>query len=256
MGKYIGFDIMIGVILAAGMGTRLRPLTDGVSKPLLEINGESLLERMIKNFLNENITKFIVITGYFSEKTDELCMKLEEQYGIQIKTIKNEEYDVTNTSVSTYLASSFIEDNNLDDDFILINGDNVLDPKIIHNINESPYSSIIVDNAKTLNEESFKLIIKDGVILGIGKELPIAESSGEFIGVSKIINNDLEEFNELLRETIDDNPQNYYDYVFEFLSRKTKLDYVYTNGLQWTEIDDHDDYDFAKELLSLDEFRL
>ncbi|RAP44895.1 MAG: hypothetical protein BZ136_08610, partial [Methanosphaera sp. rholeuAM74] len=139
-----------------------------------------------------------------SEKTDELCVKLEEQYGIQIKTIKNEEYDVTNTSVSTYLASSFIEDNNLDDDFILINGDNVLDPKIIHNINESPYSSIIVDNAKTLNEESFKLIIKDGVILGIGKELPIAESSGEFIGVSKIINNDLEEFNELLRETIDD----------------------------------------------------
>lgn len=247
---------MIGVILAAGMGTRLRPLTDEISKPLLEINGESLLERMIKNFLNENIKKFIVITGYFSEKTDELCSNLEKKYDIQIKTIKNEEYDVTNTSVSTYLASSFIEENNWDDDFILINGDNVLDPRIIHNISKSPYSSLIVDNVKKLNEESFKLIIKDDVIMGIGKELPIEESSGEFIGVSKVINKDLKEFNELLKETIEDDSQNYYDYVFEYLSKITKLDYVYTDGLQWTEIDDHDDYNFAKDLLLLDEFNI
>ncbi len=247
---------MIGVILAAGMGTRLRPLTDEISKPLLEINGETLLERMIKNFLKENTKKFIVITGYFSEKTDELCASLEKKYDIQIKTIKNEKYDVTNTSVSTYLASSFIEENKLKDDFILINGDNVLDPKIIHNIHESTNSSLIIDNVKSLNEESFKLIIENNVIVGIGKELPIEKSSGEFIGVSKIVNKDLKQFNKLLKELIEDNPQNYYDYVYEFLSKKTKLDYVYTDGLQWTEIDDHNDYKFAKELLGLDEFNI
>lgn len=115
---------MIGVILSAGMGTRLMPLTKDVPKTLLKINDMTLIERMIKNCLKVNINRFIVVVGYNKEKVIDLCLELEEKYGIEIKTIANEKYDVTNTSVSTYLASRFIEENELDD-FILVNGDNV-----------------------------------------------------------------------------------------------------------------------------------
>ena len=58
---------MIGVILAAGMGTRLMPLTKDIPKALLKINNVTLLERMIKNCIQADINKFIVIVGYNGE---------------------------------------------------------------------------------------------------------------------------------------------------------------------------------------------
>ena len=234
---------MIGVILSAGMGTRLMPLTKEIPKTMLEINGMTLLERMIRNCIDAGINKFIVIVGYNMEKVTELCPQIAEKYDIEIKAIANEKYDITNTSVSTYLASKFIEENDLDD-FVLINGDNVVDPKIISNIVASNNTGMIIDNFKELNEESFKLIINS-----IGKGLDIPSSTGEFIGVSKVVSDDVAEFNRILESLIEEDPQNYYDFAFKDLSIIKTIDFVLTNGLKWTEIDDHNDWEKAQILV-------
>lgn len=250
---------MIGVILAAGMGTRLMPLTKDIPKALLKINDVTLLERMIQNCINADISKFIVVVGYNKEKVIDLCPKIAEKYDIEIRTIANEKYDVTNTSVSTYLASKFIEENDLDD-FILVNGDNVVDPKIISNLADSNNTGMIIDNFKELNDESFKLIIDDesfnedktianGKINSIGKGLDIPSSTGEFIGVSKVIGDNVVEFNRILEKLIEEDPQNYYDYAYKELSDITTIDFVLTNGLKWTEIDDHTDWENAQILV-------
>ena len=250
---------MIGVILAAGMGTRLMPLTKDIPKALLEINEMTLLERMIKNCINAGINKFIVVVGYNKEKVIDLCPEIAEKYDIEIKTIVNEKYDVTNTSVSTYLASKFIEENDLDD-FVLVNGDNVVDPQIILNLVDSNNTGMIIDNFKELNEESFKLIIDDesfndektianGKINSIGKGLDIQSSSGEFIGLSKVKSDDVAEFNRILEGLIEENPQNYYDLAYKDLSVIKTIDFVLTNGLKWTEIDDHTDWKNAQSLI-------
>ena len=169
---------MIGVILAAGMGTRLMPLTKDIPKALLKINEITLLERMIKNCINADINKFIVVVGYNKDKVIDLCPEIAEKYDIEIKTIANEKYDITNTSVSTYIASKFIEENDLDD-FVLVNGDNVVDPEIILNLVDSNNTGMIVDNFKELNEESFNedKTIANGKINSIGKGLDIPSSS-------------------------------------------------------------------------------
>lgn len=253
---------MICVILSAGMGTRLMPLTKEIPKPLLKINNVTLLERMIKNCMNAGIMEFILIVGYNKEKVYDIAPVLEEKLDISIRIIENTEYDITNTSVSTYLASSFIEKEN-PDDFILINGDNVVDPEIIERIAETGNTSLIVDNFKDLNEESFKLILSDvktsgdgsianGTISQIGKEIDISSSTGEFIGVSKVIKEDVARFNEILTDLISEDRQNYYDFAYKALSCDTKIDYVLTNGLKWTEIDDHNDWETANKLV--DEF--
>lgn len=250
---------MIGVILAAGMGTRLMPLTKDIPKALLKINNVTLLERMIKNCIQADINKFIVIVGYNGEKVEKLSKSLEDKYNIKIKTIRNEKYDITNTSVSTYLASTYIEKEDLDD-FILVNGDNVVDPLIIKRIVETDNTSMIIDNYKQLNEESFKLIIdnesfnedktiSNGVINSIGKELNIPKSSGEFIGLSKLIKSDINDFNKFLNESINEDPQNYYDFSFKDLSEVKTIDFVLTNGLKWSEIDDHNDWEYAQKLI-------
>ena len=250
--------MMIGVILAAGMGTRLMPLTKEIPKALLKINDVTLLERMIRNCIDADISKFIVIVGYNKDKVIDLCPEIAEKYGVEIDTIANEKFDVTNTSVSTYLASKFIEQN--PEDFILVNGDNVVDPEIITRLAASQNTGMIIDNFKTLNEESFKLIIEDetvnedgsianGKIQAIGKGLDIPSSTGEFIGVSKVIADDVADFNRILERLIDEDPQNYYDFAYEDLSKIKTIDFVLTNGLKWTEIDDHTDWENAQKLV-------
>ena len=250
---------MIGVILAAGMGTRLMPLTKEIPKALLKINETTLLERMIKNCIDADISKFIVIVGYNKDKVIDICPIIAKKYNIKIKPIVNEKYDVTNTSVSTYLASKYIEENDLDD-FILVNGDNIVDPEIITRLVASENTSMIIDNFKELNEESFKLIIDDELynedktiatckINSIGKGLDIASSNGEFIGVSKVIKDDISEFNEILEGLIEEDSQNYYDFAYKDLSQIKTIDFILTNGLKWTEIDDHNDWEFAQKLV-------
>ena len=71
---------MIGVILSAGMGTRLMPLTKDIPKTLLKINEVTLLERMIKNCIDAEISKFIVVVGYNKEKVIDLCPEIAEKY--------------------------------------------------------------------------------------------------------------------------------------------------------------------------------
>lgn len=250
---------MISVILSAGMGKRLRPLTNDIPKPLLEINEVTLLERMIKNCMQVNIFKYILVVGYKKDKVINFAKYLEKKYKINIKIIENKRFNNTNTSVSTYLASSYIQENDLDD-FLLINGDNVIDPKMIRKIASIKNTSIIIDNVKKLNEESFKIIISTnhaiennsivcGIIEEIGKEIDISKSTGEFIGISKISKEDIGEFNYILKQVINEDEQNYYDFTYKKLSSITNMNFVLTNGLKWTEIDDMDDWHRAHQLI-------
>lgn len=93
---------MRAILLAAGMGTRLRPLTESIPKSLIEINGEPLLERQIK-FLNEiGIDEIYVVTGYLKEKFE----YLKEKFNITL--IHNEYYNRYNNIYSMYLAKEFL----------------------------------------------------------------------------------------------------------------------------------------------------
>jgi choline kinase len=219
-------------------------LTENKPKSLLKINEMTLLERFIKTFVENNVNKFIFVVGHFKEKVEEFSPLLEKKYNIDVKIVENEKYDVTNTSCSTYLASS-----ELDEDFILINGDNVLDSKIVKKVVNSENTAMVIDNDKKLNEESFKVIIENGIIKEIGKELDIKSSTGEFIGVSKVVKKDLNEFNNELLTLIEEDPQNYYDFAYKNLSKTNKIDFILTNGLKWTEIDDFDDWNLAKKII-------
>jgi choline kinase len=82
----------------------------------------------------------------------------------------------------------------------------------------------------------------------MGKQIDIESSSGEFIGISKVASADVELFGQILSKLTQEDPQQYYDIAYVNLSRKSKVDFVYTNGLKWTEIDDIDDFNYAKSV--------
>lgn len=95
---------MRGILLAAGMGTRLRPLTENTPKSLIEVNGEPLLERQVKFLQEIGIKEIYVVTGYLSEKFE----YLKEKFGI--KLIHNKYYDKYNNIYSMFLAKEFLGD--------------------------------------------------------------------------------------------------------------------------------------------------
>ena len=95
---------MRAILMAAGMGTRLRPLTETTPKSLIEVNGMSLLERQIINLKEIGINEIIVLTGYLHEKFDELV----NNYNL-IKVI-NDKYDVYNNIYTMYLVRQYLED--------------------------------------------------------------------------------------------------------------------------------------------------
>jgi CTP:phosphocholine cytidylyltransferase-like protein len=95
---------MRAILMAAGMGTRLRPLTESTPKSLIEVNGMPLLERQIINLKEVGIDEIIVLTGYLHEKFDDIVKK----YNL-IKVV-NDKYDVYNNIYTMYLVRQYLKD--------------------------------------------------------------------------------------------------------------------------------------------------
>lgn len=95
---------MRAILLAAGMGTRLRPITDEIPKSLIEINGEPLIERQIKFLREVGVQEIIVVTGYLNSKFS----YLHEKYNI--KLVNNDKYDIYNNIYTMYLVREYLPD--------------------------------------------------------------------------------------------------------------------------------------------------
>lgn len=121
---------MRAILLAAGMGTRLRPLTLETPKPLIKVNGERIIERQIK-FLNEvEINEIVVVTGYLNEKFE----FLKEKYGVKI--VHNDKYDKYNNIYTMYLVRDYLKDS------YVIEGDIYMNKNFLkNNIDKSSYFS-------------------------------------------------------------------------------------------------------------------
>ncbi|MFH0357778.1 NTP transferase domain-containing protein [Streptococcus sp. A27] len=121
---------MRAIILAAGMGTRLRPITLTTPKSLIEINGETLIERQIRFLKEKSINEIVVVTGYLAEKFDFLI----EKYGVTL--VHNENFDVYNNFYTMYLVRDYLADS------YVIDADNYLVENFIDsNIQQSTYFS-------------------------------------------------------------------------------------------------------------------
>ena len=95
---------MRAILLAAGKGTRLRPLTDTTPKPLIEVNGLPMIERQIQYLKEKGITEIIVVTGYLNKKFDYLAY----EYGV--KLVHNDKYDEYNNLYTMYLVRKYLQD--------------------------------------------------------------------------------------------------------------------------------------------------
>ncbi|WP_144561337.1 NTP transferase domain-containing protein [Bacillus mycoides] len=95
---------MRAILLAAGMGTRLRPLTLTTPKSLVEVNGKPMLERQIEYLQEIGVEEIIVVTGYLAEKFDYLVDKYN------VKLVHNDKYNVYNNIYTMYVVREYLQD--------------------------------------------------------------------------------------------------------------------------------------------------
>lgn len=132
-------QISQAIILAAGMGTRLRPYTDDCPKPLLKIDGQPAIERMIQQFTSKGM-QVIVVTGYMYEKFEYLTSKFNN-----VTLIYNNQYNTRNNAFSLNCAKDF-----LNMPTIICDADQVFDDRnILTHISQSGYYTTVQDDASS-----------------------------------------------------------------------------------------------------------
>ncbi len=237
------------VLLAAGVGSRIRPLTDDKPKSLLEVNGISILERMLTNVRNVGLKDVVVITGYLE---DQLKNFINEKFSdLNVSFIRNDVYEETNTGYFLLLTKDFVNG----DSFIKFDADVIFEEEVLRKLINSPFqTALCIDTNIHLDKEEVKVITdEDGMVLEVGKKLDPSKCKGESIGIEKISSEAgkllFEELGKLMKDK--NNWKEYYDDSYTTLvNQGVEFGAVDITGLKWVEIDTHEDYDRAKQIFS------
>lgn len=239
---------MKAVILAAGVGSRIRPLTDHTPKSLLGVNGKTILGRMLTNIQNAGIKDVIIVTGYLEEKIKNFASGFPD---LNISYVRNDKFAETNTAYSLLLTKKLVEN----DDFVKFDADVVAEQSILEKLIKSPFqSALCIDKNIHLDKEEVKVELNsDGRVLKVGKKLDPQKAPGESIGIEKIG----KEAGKILfgeLEKVLKNPENYNEYYDDSYTTLVELGVPFgavdITGLKWVEIDTHEDYAKAQELFS------
>lgn len=174
---------MKAIILAAGMASRLRPLTENTPKCLLKVGEKCLLQRSIDALASNGIHDFVIVTGYLHEMIETF---VAEQYGdkINVKFIHNDVFDSTNNIYSLWLARPEAEGQEI----LLLDSDLLYDPRIITKVMESDADNVLTLIRHELGEEEMKVVLdrENGTIIEISKTCNPADAAGESLGIEKM----------------------------------------------------------------------
>ena len=183
---------MIGVILAAGMAKRLRPLTDTKPKCLLEVGGRTLLERTVRAMQQAGITEFVVVTGYrgeqirgfletsFSSSTSSTSSTSDTRPHFTF--LHNADYEHNNNIYSLWMAGEVVRGK----EFLLMDSDILCDPAAVVAIAKQEESALAL-NRHECGEEEIKVIVDaNNRITEINKTCNPKDAIGKSVGIEKM----------------------------------------------------------------------
>ena len=232
------------IILAAGIGSRLRPLTLNKPKCMVKVDGIPIIEHQIQAYINSGLEKdsIYVVVGY---KSEIVINFIKENYnGINI--IKNKDFLTTNNMYSLNLVLNNLLIDNSDIIFIS-NGDCVYDPSIINDLKINDEKNLIACDEGLHNMESMKIRVNDGKIVDISKEISEADSFGASIDLYKMNSVSLLKLKNIVENYIEkQNELNLWTEIAikDLFSQVIFKPYDIT-GRKWVEIDNLDDLAIA-----------
>jgi choline kinase len=234
---------MIGLVLAAGAGRRLRPYTDTLPKALVPVDGDTtVLDLTLRNFAEVGLTEAAIVVGYRKEAVYARKEELEAAYGLSLTLIDNDKAEEWNNAYSLWCAREVLKQG-----VILANGDTVhpvsVERTLLAARGEDRRIILALDTVKDLADEEMKVITADGEgVRRITKLMDPATATGEYIGVTLIEPEAAEDLADALRTTFERDPDLYYEDGYqELVDRGLRIDVAPIGDVKWVEIDNHDD---------------
>ena len=234
---------MIGLVLAAGAGRRLRPYTDTLPKALVPVDGDTtVLDLTLGNFARIGLTEAAIVVGYRKEAVYARKADLEATYGLTLTLIDNDKAEEWNNAYSLWCARDVLKRG-----VILANGDTVHPDSVERTLlaarGEGRRIILALDTVKDLADEEMKVITDpDKGVRRITKLMDPATATGEYIGVTLIEAEAADDLADALKATFERDPDLYYEDGYqELVNRGFTIDVAPIGDVPWVEIDNHDD---------------
>lgn len=238
------------LILGAGQGKRLLPLTEEIPKALLDIGGRRLVERQIDAFAACGIQDIVVITGYRATVMEEVLGELEAELdGVRIRTVYNPFY-----AVADNLASCWMARGEMDGAFIQVNGDNLFRPDMVETLLAAPEAPITVaiGHKDEYDNDDMKVMLDGDRLTEIGKTLPIEAVDAESVGMILFRG----EGPALYREALDramlepSGLRQWFPSAISALAKSADVRVCSIDGHAWCEVDVPVDLQHARQLVT------
>lgn len=226
---------MRAIILSAGQGKRLLPLTADRPKCLLPIAGRSLLEWQLRALAESGFSEAVVVTGFGSTQVENAVDRIGEP-GLCVRTVFNPFYKVADNIGSCYVARHEMER-----DFVLLNGDTLIEPAILSALLADRTAPITVttDRKARYDDDDMKVSLDGNRLVAISKKLPIERVNAESIGLLRFQGYGPELFRRGI-ETVLREPEGlgrFYLSVIDQLAAETHIGTVDIAGRRWSEVD-------------------
>lgn len=237
---------MRAIILAAGRGSRLLPLTENLPKCLLPVGDTTVLSLQLDTLEQAGIDEAIVITGFMAGRVE---AKLADRSGpMRVQTLFNPFFQVADNLASCWMARDFMQD-----DFVLINGDTLIEPALAKKVVQNPANNIqvTIDKKSTYDSDDMKVTLNGTLLTAIGKTLSAPETHGESIGFLRFMQDGPNLFREKLHQMMrtGDGVNAWFLSAIDALAKTDILVSTYSiEGMTWAELDTMDDYAAIKAI--------
>ncbi|MFC1898339.1 sugar phosphate nucleotidyltransferase [Candidatus Cloacimonadota bacterium] len=236
---------MRAILISAGKGTRLYPLTKNTPKSLLEVgDGLTLLEAQLHSLQEAGITDIVIIVGYRAEQIEAKLHKYKDDF--KITTVYNPFYDVSNNLISVWMARYYMKG-----EFITINGDDMFTAEVIKNLMKSMHNiTMVMDEKKEYDEDDMKIIHRDGLVEEVSKKIDPHKANGESVGIIKFSGHGPKIYVSILEEMVR-HPENvdvfYLKAIQEVINKGYPVHFSKCNPGDWGELDFHPDLMLIRE---------
>ena len=235
----------VAVLLVAGVGSRLRPLTDGRPKALVDVGGRTLLARAVKLLLGHGITDLVLATGY---REDAVRAALRDVPAF-VSYCRNDAFETTQNAVSLLRCEQAIGGRS----FFKLDGDVLFHPDVLDRLDGADAGiAAAVEARADLGDEEMKVTVEGKRITAFGKHLDPRRSFGESIGIERVSGAAVSSlFHGLRAAHAAGRTQLYYEDVYSELIQEGAAAWaVDVSDLPWTEIDTPEDLERARELVA------
>lgn len=240
---------MLGILLTAGGGTRLQPLTADRPKTLLPIDdGRCIFDVAVANLAAVGVSDILVVTGHRAEVLEARYPQLATRHDVTFQSRYNERFADWNNAYSLWLARDAFAAGAL-----VVNGDTLHPAEVERRLLAARGSApvlVALDDQKVLGDEEMKILLDgDGRLTRINKAIAPATADGEYIGVTLVEPEAAEPLADALQATFERDPGLYYEDGYQELAdRGGVIRTASVGGLDWVEVDDHQDLARAREI--------